>query len=161
MLVSFQDLKRLWRVAWALLALPLLPLTGPAATTTPVSVVPTLAYTVCPYDAGSVSVVSDNAFTGLEATTQPVASICRLVELLVAKTPAKFDVGIYDEIRGAPGLDAHHVGQKTVMQDFIPGYDPATATSILVAKVFHTMFLISVPKQLLIPEKAFFVYFSA
>ncbi len=54
--------------------------------------------------------------------------------------PGKFTVGIYDDIRGTvPGLDAHHVGQKAVMGKLIPGYDPATAPSILVPKVGHTI----------------------
>ena len=38
-----------------------------------------------------------------------------------------------------PGLDAHHVGQKAVMRDLVPGYDLATAPSILVPKVGHTI----------------------
>lgn len=48
----------------------LLPLIAPAATTTAVSVVPTLARTVFAYDASSVCVVSDNALSGSEATVQ-------------------------------------------------------------------------------------------
>jgi hypothetical protein len=35
-------------------------------------------------------------------------------------------------------MDAHHVGQKAVMKDFIPEYDPATAPAILVPKAGHT-----------------------
>ena len=60
--------------------------------------------------------------------------------LLAAKaTPGKYTVGAYDDIRGTvPGLDAHHVGQKAVMRDLVPGYDPATAPSILVPKAGHT-----------------------
>jgi hypothetical protein len=50
-----------------------------------------------------------------------------------------FDVGIYGEMKGAPGLDKHHVGQKAIMQDFISGFDPATAPAILVPKVGHTI----------------------
>ncbi|MEO6992962.1 MAG: hypothetical protein ABI273_05010 [Lacunisphaera sp.] len=54
--------------------------------------------------------------------------------------PGKFSVGIYDEIRGTvPGLDAHHGGQKAVMGKLIPGYDAATAPSILVPKVGRTI----------------------
>ncbi|MBS0631903.1 MAG: hypothetical protein JSS11_08320 [Verrucomicrobia bacterium] len=54
--------------------------------------------------------------------------------------PGKFSVGIYGDIRGTvSGLDAHHVGQKAVMEKLIPGYDPATAPSILVRKVGHTI----------------------
>ncbi len=37
------------------------------------------------------------------------------------------------------GLDAHHVGQKALMKDFIPEYNPETAPSILVPKVGHTL----------------------
>jgi len=60
--------------------------------------------------------------------------------LLAAKaTPGKYTVGAYDDIRGTvPGLDAHHVGQKAVMRDLVPGYDPATAPSILVPRAGHT-----------------------
>ena len=54
--------------------------------------------------------------------------------------PGKFTVGAYDDIRGTvPGLDAHHVGQKAVMDNFVPGYNPGTAPSILVPKVGHTI----------------------
>jgi hypothetical protein len=54
--------------------------------------------------------------------------------------PGKYTVGAYDDIRGAvPGLDAHHVGQKAVMDKFVPGYNPGTAPSILVPKVGHTI----------------------
>jgi len=54
--------------------------------------------------------------------------------------PGKYTVGAYDDIRGTvPGLDAHHVGQKAVMDKFVPGYNPGTAPSILVPKVGHTI----------------------
>lgn len=57
-----------------------------------------------------------------------------------AKGVEKYTVGAYKEIKGTvPGLDAHHVGQKTLMKDMIPGYDPATAPAILVPKVGHTI----------------------
>ncbi|WP_257456314.1 SpvB/TcaC N-terminal domain-containing protein [Archangium lipolyticum] len=58
-----------------------------------------------------------------------------------AKTgPGKFTVGAYDDIRGTvPGMDAHHVGQKAVMGDLIPGYDPGKAPAILVPKIGHTI----------------------
>ncbi|WP_394832928.1 DUF6531 domain-containing protein [Pendulispora rubella] len=45
------------------------------------------------------------------------------------------DVGPYEPMAKAAkgtGLDAHHVGQQVLMKEFIPGYDPATAPSILV-----------------------------
>jgi hypothetical protein len=46
---------------------------------------------------------------------------------------------LYNEIKGIPGLDAHHVGQKAIMKKFIPNYDPMTAPAILVPKVGHTI----------------------
>ena len=60
---------------------------------------------------------------------------------LAAKSaPGKFTVGAYDDIRGTvSGLDAHHVGQKAVMGELVPGYNPATAPAILVPKVGHTI----------------------
>jgi RHS repeat-associated protein len=74
----------------------------------------------------------------LAANTPKVCKPCP-GKVLAPESGTKFDVGIYDKIRGAPGLDAHHVGQKAVMQDFISGYEPADAPSILVPKVGHTI----------------------
>lgn len=37
------------------------------------------------------------------------------------------------------GLDAHHVGQKVLMDKFVKGYDLNTARSIVVPKLGHTM----------------------
>lgn len=52
----------------------------------------------------------------------------------------KYSVGPYNEIRGTvAGMDAHHVGQRALMQDLIPGYDANTAPAILVPKVGHTI----------------------
>lgn len=53
----------------------------------------------------------------------------------------KFEVGPYKVLReeAAAGLDAHHVGQKGLMKQFIEGYDPITAPSILVPKEGHTV----------------------
>ena len=34
-------------------------------------------------------------------------------------------------------MDAHHVGQKALMKDFIDGYDPKTAPAINVPKEEH------------------------
>lgn len=51
---------------------------------------------------------------------------------------SKYDVGLYKEIKGAPGLDAHHVGQKAVMKKFVNNYDSDYAPAILVPKVGHT-----------------------
>ncbi|BBW97513.1 hypothetical protein GsuE55_23460 [Geobacillus subterraneus] len=50
----------------------------------------------------------------------------------------KYDVGLYNEIKGVLGLDAHHVGQKAIMKKFIRNYDPNNAPEILVPKVGHT-----------------------
>ena len=63
-----------------------------------------------------------------------------LAEGEAAGAAEEYTVGIYNEIRGtAKGLDAHHVGQKAVMEKYIPGYDPSTAPAILVPKVGHTI----------------------
>ncbi len=49
-------------------------------------------------------------------------------------------VGAYNELRGLEaGLDAHHVGQKAIMQKLIPGYNARTAPAILVPKLGHTL----------------------
>lgn len=59
---------------------------------------------------------------------------------VVAKDLGRFSVGRYDELVGAvKGLDAHHVGQKALMKELIPGYDPLSAPSILVPKAGHTI----------------------
>ena len=39
----------------------------------------------------------------------------------------------------ASGLNAHHVGQKALMKNFITDYDLLTAPAILVPKVGHTI----------------------
>ena len=53
---------------------------------------------------------------------------------------ALYRVGPYNEIKGiAPGLDAHHVGQKALMAKMIPDYDPLTAPAILVPKAGHSI----------------------
>ena len=50
-----------------------------------------------------------------------------------------FEVGSYNTLRGVEiGLDAHHVGQKALMNKFVPGYNASTAPSILVPKLGHT-----------------------
>ena len=47
-------------------------------------------------------------------------------------------VGAYNELQGLEaGLQAHHVGQKSLMGRLIPGYNPANAPSILVPKIGH------------------------
>jgi len=50
-----------------------------------------------------------------------------------------YDVGIYKDIKGTKDLDAHHVGQKALMENFIPEYDSENAPAILVPKVGHTI----------------------
>ena len=58
----------------------------------------------------------------------------------LAPVNSKFTVGTYRDIRGTlPGFDAHHVGQKALMSELIPDYDPMTAPAILVPKVGHTI----------------------
>jgi RHS repeat-associated protein len=54
-----------------------------------------------------------------------------------------FDVGSYIDLRNKvkgrnTGLDAHHVGQKAIMQNLVKGYDPKTAPAILVPQDGHT-----------------------
>ena len=49
-----------------------------------------------------------------------------------------YQVGPYGEIKGAPGLDAHHVGQKALMKTLVNNYDPNTAPAINVPQVGHT-----------------------
>ena len=58
-----------------------------------------------------------------------------------AKGLGRYDVGSYNILReGAEsGLDAHHVGQKALMRQFVDGYDIGTAPSILVPKAGHTI----------------------
>ena len=41
-----------------------------------------------------------------------------------------YRVGRYCDIKGAEGLQAHHVGQKAVMKELVPGYNPNTAPAI-------------------------------
>ena len=56
------------------------------------------------------------------------------------KVADKFSVGAYDKIKGTvPNMDAHHVGQKALMNKFIPNYDLNKAPAILVPKVGHTL----------------------
>lgn len=62
-------------------------LMAPAVTTVPVSVVPTVVQTVSIYDYDSMRVVSDNALTGSETTTQSSPFFARVAELVAAKRP--------------------------------------------------------------------------
>jgi RHS repeat-associated protein len=53
-------------------------------------------------------------------------------------SPNLWRVGAYSEIRGVEaGLQAHHVGQQSLMKRLVPGYNPATAPSILVPELGH------------------------
>jgi len=48
-------------------------------------------------------------------------------------------VGAYEDIQGLErGLDAHHVGQKALMDKFVAGYELEKGPAILVPKVGHT-----------------------
>lgn len=75
----------------------------------------------------------DGAYSALGGI--PFASI----ESTVAKP---FMVGSYRELtmlaKGS-GLEAHHVGQKALMKNFIPDYNFMTAPAILVPKLGHTL----------------------
>ncbi|MDO4431657.1 MAG: RHS repeat-associated core domain-containing protein [Lonepinella koalarum] len=58
-------------------------------------------------------------------------------------TPSLHQVGDYKTLRdGLEGknlqLDAHHVGQKSIMKNLVSGYDPDTAPAIVVSKTGHT-----------------------
>jgi RHS repeat-associated protein len=51
-----------------------------------------------------------------------------------------FEVGSYNTLKGVEaGLEAHHVGQRALMKNFVPGYNANTAPSILVPKQGHTL----------------------
>ena len=50
----------------------------------------------------------------------------------------KYQVGPYNEIKGAKGLDAHHVGQKALMKKLVNNYDYETAPAINVPQHGHT-----------------------
>jgi RHS repeat-associated protein len=56
-----------------------------------------------------------------------------------AKTSSNlWKVGAYNELQGVEaGLQAHHVGQKSLMGKLVPGYNPANAPSILVPEIGH------------------------
>lgn len=87
---------------------------------------------------GTLSYLSAIPFVGYGATAAKIGG--RAVGGIVSNGTGKYTVGAYNEIKSTvPGLDAHHVGQKALMKDMIPGYDPATAPSILVPKVGHTI----------------------
>lgn len=51
---------------------------------------------------------------------------------------APYSVGPYNQLtRSLPGYDAHHVGQRALMKELVPGYDGATAPAILVPMAGH------------------------
>lgn len=58
-----------------------------------------------------------------------------------AASLGKYEVGAYNALRkgASAGLEAHHVGQKAIMSNFIPTYNATTAPSILVPKLGHTL----------------------
>ncbi|WP_151763982.1 RHS repeat domain-containing protein [Acinetobacter soli] len=83
---------------------------------------------------------------GLEAAgvvpfAGPLAKFGKLAETTEqVSNLGKYSVGAYSDIRGAvQGLDAHHVGQKSVMQELIPSYNASSAPAILVPKMGHTI----------------------
>ena len=49
-----------------------------------------------------------------------------------------YKVGSYQDIKGVKDLDAHHIGQKTIMKKFIANYDESKAPAINVPKLGHT-----------------------
>ena len=51
----------------------------------------------------------------------------------------KYKVGAYKDIKGGIDMDAHHVGQKAVMEKLVEIYDWRTAPSISVPKEGHTI----------------------
>lgn len=73
-----------------------------------------------------------------EAVTSTV-SFCSLDTTPKGAGDGKYLVGAYQDIKGYAGLDAHHVGQKTLMKDLVENYDPQVAPAINVPKVGHTI----------------------
>ncbi|WML37904.1 RHS repeat-associated core domain-containing protein [Neobacillus sp. OS1-2] len=61
------------------------------------------------------------------------------LQQFASKGTGKYQVGAYKDIKGVEGLDAHHVGQKAIMKDFVENYDLNTAPAINVPKVGHTI----------------------
>jgi RHS repeat-associated protein len=54
----------------------------------------------------------------------------------------KIEVGTYNTLTArsvGDALDIHHVGQKAIMSEFVPGYNAATAPAIAVPTVGHTI----------------------
>ncbi|MCR5608939.1 MAG: DUF1906 domain-containing protein [Lachnospiraceae bacterium] len=67
------------------------------------------------------------------------ASYVSDVDVNINYLDQKYKVGLYEDIRGAVGLDAHHVGQKALMEKFVKDYDYLKAPAINVPKVGHTI----------------------
>lgn len=53
--------------------------------------------------------------------------------------PGLFEVGLYENIKGMKGLDAHHVGQKSLMKKFVAGYNEMKGPAINVPPEGHTI----------------------
>ena len=49
----------------------------------------------------------------------------------------KYIVGAYKDVKGVEGMDAHHVGQKAVMEKMVSNYDSQTAPAISVPRIGH------------------------
>ena len=63
-----------------------------------------------------------------------------LVHNTCADNLGEYSVGQYHTLRNQiKGLDAHHVGQKALMKELVPGYDPSTGPAILVNSIGHTI----------------------
>jgi len=94
------------------------------------------------YNAAMGSVNGINV-VGKVATKGPalLSGIKSTVQRLIGKGTgkAKYQVGAYQDIKGVEGLDAHHVGQKSLMKKLVENYDPNTAPAINVPKVGHTI----------------------
>ncbi|MCX4353841.1 MAG: hypothetical protein OSJ60_19820 [Lachnospiraceae bacterium] len=76
-----------------------------------------------------------------ESITKPKSRLIMDLQFFAERgeTSGKYQVGAYKDIRGVKGMDAHHVGQKAVMKNFITDYDPQTAPAINIPKVGHTI----------------------
>ncbi len=73
-----------------------------------------------------------------------VGMLVNLLNTFIKKTinideSKKYQAGSYCDIKGAEGLDAHHIGQKALMNKFVKNYGPKTAPAINVPKVGHTV----------------------
>jgi hypothetical protein len=77
---------------------------------------------------------------GLIKYLDEAAAVAKNADETVDVAKAKYAVGPYKDMKGlSPGLDAHHVGQQAPMKRLVPGYNPATAPTILVPKKGHTI----------------------